>query len=76
MAGRLASLFRCCGVVVDEAMLLLLLVGVPGLTMLGAVAVVLLTLVVVDEAMMLLADGVEDGDKTVLLLGLVGGAVN
>ena len=44
--------------------------------MLGAVAVVLLTLVVVDEAMMLLADGVEDGDKTVLLLGLVGGAVN
>ena len=76
MAGRLASLFRCCGVVVDEVMLLLLLVGIPGLAMLGAVAVVLLTLVVVDEAMMLLADGVEDGDKTVLLLGLVGGAVN
>ena len=76
MAARLASLFRCCGVVVDEVMLLLLLVGIPGLAMLGAVAVVLLTLVVVDEAMMLLADGVEDGDKTVLLLGLVGGAVN
>ena len=59
----------------DETMMLLLtLVSVPGLAMGVAVAVVLLTRVVVDETVMLQAVVVED--KTVVLLRLVGGAVN
>ena len=75
VAAGFASLIRCGGVVVDETKLLLLLrVGVPGLTMLVAVAVVLLTRVVVDETVVLLTDVVVD--ETVLLLGLVGGVVN
>ena len=75
MAASFASLIRCGGVVVNEAMLLLLtLVGVPGLTMRVAVAVVLLTLVGVDETMVHLTDAVED--ETVVLTGFAGSAVN
>ena len=75
MAASFASLIRCGGVVVNEAMLLLLtLVGVPGLAMRVAVAVVLLTLVGVDETMVHLTDAVED--ETVVLTGFAGSAVN
>ena len=75
VAASFAPLIRCCVVVMDETMMLLLtLVSVPGLAMGVAVAVVLLTRVVVDETVMLQAVVVED--KTVVLLRLVGGAVN
>ena len=76
VAASFAPLIRCCGVVMDETMMLLLtLVSVLGLAiMLVAVAVVLLTRVVVDETVMLLVDVVED--ETVVMLRLVGGAVN
>ena len=75
VAASFASLIRCGGASVGETMLLLLLlVGVPGLAMLVAVTVVLLTRMVVDETVVHLTDVVED--ETVVLPGVAGGAVN